>query len=38
MLFLVPLVIQCYHENEFVRGYSRFSKVSEIVKVFKSKI
>ena len=26
-LFLVPLVIQRYHGNEFVRGYSRFSEV-----------
>ena len=26
-LFLVLYVIQCYHSNEFVREYLRFSKV-----------
>ena len=26
-LFLVPQVIRCYHGNEFVSEYSRFSEV-----------
>ena len=26
-LFLVPYVIQCYHSNDFVREYLRFSEV-----------
>ena len=26
-LFLVPYIIRCYHSNQFVKGYSRFSDV-----------
>ena len=44
-LFLFPQVIQCYHSNEFVTEYSRFSEVivpgvayNEILKVFENKI
>ena len=44
-LFLVSYVIRCYHSNEFVEDFSRFSEVmyhmlhdNEILKVFKSKI